>query len=605
VTAPWFTRRTLELSAVLSSLVACSESSSPAGSSAGSPTNQQAANGGATQVPAGASGSSETAQPPLLQPSDLRPGDSQPGEPDGWQVVFLDDFDNGINPENWEHEVNCWGGGNNEQQCYTARAENSFTQDGRLHIVAREESFSGPARNQDEPEYDPADTSATLPFTSARLRSKHRFDFKYGRVEVRAQLVGGQGMWPAFWMLPTDEVYGAWPASGEIDLLEAVNLGVANAANEIHGTLHYGLPWPEWSPHGASHAVTDDLTAAFHTFALEWEADEIRWFVDGVHYQTQLSEGWYNYIWQGQERGFGVAGPRAPYDQDFHLLLNLAVGGDFPGAPDSGWGQDRELLIDSVRVLQCARGNPDGSGCAGSIDAINPAVAVNADSDGPRTHFFSILEEGPNTLANGTAANGSAEPLLTFAPGSYQAAPGNVVSAFNPADAEHGLVWDITFNGTGNVYLSAVPAGSAAQAAPTSLALNGGAGWANVGELAFDLRVERREADTQFLVKLDSGYPNLGQIQIEAPPVGQWQHVAVRVADLLGNPGPGGTGLALTNVVNAFVFEPTGSARAHVLIDNVRLSCSVSVNPLPWQTDTTCGLGVATIAPAAPSSTSR
>jgi beta-glucanase (GH16 family) len=523
-----------------------------------------------------------------------------------WALTFSDEFDtpvdgrvgSGIDPAKWAHEVNCWGGGNDEQQCYTARSENSFVEGGSLHIVAREEAYSGPAVNDDDPGYDPADTSSTLPFTSARLRSKGLYDFKYGRVELRAQLVGGRGMWPAFWMLPSMGVYGAWPASGEIDVLEAVNLDVEGVPREVHGTLHYGLPWPQWSPHGASRPAPEAVTSTFHTYALEWEADEIRWFVDGAHYQTQRSEGWYNYIWKGRDVGFEIASPRAPYDQEFHLLLNLAVGGNFPGPPDSGWSAARELVIDYVRIYQCSSGNEDGTGCAGLADPVDPSIEVNRDLDSPRVQGYAVLADGPATLPSTTGAPAA----LTFLPGFYAATEGNVASEFVDGGGEHGSVWDVTFNGPGNVFLTAALAGAAPT--PSAVALEGGAGWANVGELSFDLFVDSLAPDTRLLAKLDSGYPNLGQALLEGLPVGEWVHVALRVADLLSSPEPTGAGLDLANVVNVFVLEATGSAQAHVRIDNVRLSCAVNGNPLPWQSDTTCGIGLRSTTPVAPTDVS-
>jgi hypothetical protein len=125
-----------------------------------------------------------------------------------------------------------------------------------------------------------------------------------------------------------------------------------------------------------------------------------------------------------------------------------------------------------------------------------------------------------------------------------------------------------------------------------------------MGELSFDLFVESRATDTQFLAKLDSGYPNLGQVLLEELPLGEWAHVAVRVADLLQSPEPSGSGLDLANVVNLFVLEATGSAQAHVRIDNVRLSCAVNGNPLPWQTDTACSVGLRTTTPVSPTDVS-
>ncbi|HCB15477.1 MAG TPA: glycosyl hydrolase family 16, partial [Alteromonas sp.] len=122
-----------------------------------------------------------------------------------WQLVWSDDFDgSAIDSAKWTHEVNCVGGGNNEQQCYTDDPANSYVADGMLHIVAL-----------------PAEEGAEKPYTSARLNTRYKGDFKYGRFEMRAKLPSGQGSWPAFWMLPTDYVYGGWPKSGEIDIMEA------------------------------------------------------------------------------------------------------------------------------------------------------------------------------------------------------------------------------------------------------------------------------------------------------------------------------------------------------------------------------------------------
>ena len=161
-----------------------------------------------------------------------------------WQLVWSDDFDGtSIDATKWTHEVNCQGGGNNEKQCYTDSSDNSFVSDGILHIVAL-----------------PAAEGAEKPYTSARLNTKGKADFKYGRFEMRAKLPSGQGSWPAFWMLPTDEVYGGWPRSGEIDIVESVNLKVTNAdgaaESNVYGTLHYGREWPNNDSSGKAYGST-------------------------------------------------------------------------------------------------------------------------------------------------------------------------------------------------------------------------------------------------------------------------------------------------------------------------------------------------------------
>ncbi|MCB0293988.1 MAG: glycoside hydrolase family 16 protein, partial [Calditrichaeota bacterium] len=125
----------------------------------------------------------------------------------GWQLVWHDEFDGTrIDGNKWEHEVNAQGGGNNELQYYTARPVNSFVKDGVLTIQALQESYTGPEGTRD--------------YTSARMRTLNKGDWRYGRFDIRAKLPYGQGLWPAIWMLPTDWVYGGWAASGEIDIME-------------------------------------------------------------------------------------------------------------------------------------------------------------------------------------------------------------------------------------------------------------------------------------------------------------------------------------------------------------------------------------------------
>ncbi|MFT6101285.1 MAG: beta-glucanase (GH16 family) [Arenicella sp.] len=526
----------------------------------------------------------------------------------GWREVWADEFNaSQIDLSNWSHEVNCQGGGNNEQQCYTARAANSFVADGKLHIVAKEEAFSGPAQVDDDPSYDPNDTSVTLPFTSARLRSKGKADFTYGRMEIRSKLAAGQGMWPAIWMLPTDSVYGGWPSSGEIDIMEAVNLGTG-APNEIFGTLHYGLKWPQWEIHGAPRLMDANPADDFHVYAIEWDEDEIRWYVDGEHYQTQNSEGWYNYIWQGQQTGFGVANPRAPFDQNFHMILNLAVGGGLPGNPDINWPQDRNMLVDYVRVYECKKArkgkhkhNHKGKdkhdhkgkhnhkhkgkgkksrGCS----IVDDTVQLNAGVGAPAISDFLIFSDGVETLDLGSVSN-------TVVPGHFDNETGLVSQSVSD-------VWDIYFGGAGNVFLTAEDM-SDVEGFDTGVNLAGGYGWANNGEIEFDMLVVNAEPDSQFTVKLDSGWPNLGEKIIDMPPIGEWQHVAVSVADLLANPNPNGGGVNLSDVLNLFVLDYSGSG-ASVQLDNIRLQCAVNSEPEPWQLDPVCSIApkVASVAPS-------
>ena len=251
----------------------------------------------------------------------LRPPRTQPPI---WQMVWDDEFNEStIDLSKWEHEVNARGGGNSELQYYTDRPENSYLENGRVVMRALQEHFTGP--------------EGTREYTSARLRTKNKGDWKYGRFETRAQLPYGKGLWPAIWMLPTDHIYGEGTASGEIDIMELLG----HEPNKVYGTLHYGAEEPNNISSGDSYTLpTGDFSDDFHVFALEWEPTEIRWYVDDTLYQTQTK--WYT----------TNAPYPAPFDQRFHLLLNVAVGGSWPGSPNATTVFPQTMTVEYVRVFK-------------------------------------------------------------------------------------------------------------------------------------------------------------------------------------------------------------------------------------------------------------
>lgn len=239
-------------------------------------------------------------------------------------LVFSDEFDaTRLDPEVWFFEsgdgsqYGIPGWGNNEQQWYLP--DSAQLNGGNLVITARRESSNG--KN----------------FTSARINTRNRFAFRYGRIEARIRLPGGQGLWPAFWLLPQENVYGTWAASGEIDIVEAVNLG-ATGGNTVYGTIHYGGAAPANVFSGEQYVVATDATADFHVYALEWDVNELRWYVDDVLYAVRNS-------WSTTGAPFP-----APFDQTFYILFNVAVGGNFPGAPASGTQFPVAMEVDYVRV---------------------------------------------------------------------------------------------------------------------------------------------------------------------------------------------------------------------------------------------------------------
>ncbi|MFK8114904.1 MAG: family 16 glycosylhydrolase [Rubripirellula sp.] len=239
-------------------------------------------------------------------------------------LVWQDEFDgDSLDYSQWEIEVNAFGGGNQELQIYTDRKANVRVENGNLVLEAHRDNtnISGTKRE----------------YSSGRVRSKNRGDWKYGKIEVRAKLPKGAGIWPAIWMLPTEDHYGGWAASGEIDIMELRG----SEPDTVLGTLHYGPSWPDNIYSGGAFQLKSGTFADdFHTFAVEWREGEIKWFIDGKHFQTQND-------WSTSGGEFP-----APFDQKFHLLLNLAVGGGFVGPVDDKTVFPQRMLIDYVRIYQ-------------------------------------------------------------------------------------------------------------------------------------------------------------------------------------------------------------------------------------------------------------
>ncbi len=236
----------------------------------------------------------------------------------GWYLVWNDEFNGlAVDSAKWSYEVNGNGGGNNELQYYTEGFQNSYVDSGALTIVAKKESYLGKQ------------------YTSARMRTKYKGDWTYGHVEIRAKLPWGKGTWPAIWMLPTDWEYGGWPASGEIDIMEHVGYD----QNVIHGSTHCQKYYFKIGTQKSGTVKIANASTEFHTYTVEWFSDRIDFFVDGTKYFTSWDDG---SGWQGW-----------PFIKRFHLILNIAVGGDWGGAQ----GIDnsifpQKMVIDYVRVYK-------------------------------------------------------------------------------------------------------------------------------------------------------------------------------------------------------------------------------------------------------------
>ncbi|KXF82814.1 glycoside hydrolase family 16 protein [Enterovibrio coralii] len=472
-----------------------------------------------------------------------------------WTLVWNDEFSgDAIDKSKWSHEVNCYGGGNNERQCYTKRKVNSFVEDGKLHIVARDYQFTGPSDPEGKSRH-----KATLPFTSARLRTMNKGDWKYGRFEVRAKLPFGQGTWPAIWMLPTDYVYGGWAASGEIDIVEAVNLkaptdelGAEPGKEEarIHGTIHYGRGWPDNVSTAAEYHLPDDVNPAdgFHTYSIEWEEGEMRWYIDDIHYATQRSDGWYS---QYKEGGKWVTGPNdAPFNQRFHMILNLAIGGSWASNANEG-GIDPDIFpqtmeVDYVRVYECSKDPVTGKGCA----TVSDDAQFVAGTPAPE-----IIIPGPD-YATGPVFTLYEDSLDKHLRSKEYDPQFKVYTETKQVDGRGNVLAIKKTGDTGNFYFETPE-------------VNMGE-WMSGGDLVFDLLVEESAPNAGLMVKMDSGWPNTSDIDVALPPKGQWKQVRINVADLIenGNRFAPGAKANIESIKNIFVIEPTGPMVLN--IDNVR-----------------------------------
>ncbi len=240
----------------------------------------------------------------------------------GYNLVWSDDFNGtSLDDKAWSFDngdgcPNSCGWGNNELEYYTSRPDNLFFQDGKMIIEAKQETMGGRI------------------YTSAKIKTQSKKTFKYGRIDIRAKLPIGKGIWPALWLMPQDNVYGTWPKSGEIDMMEAIGSEPAR----VLGTLHYG-PGPGSTYISKNYLLTSGtFNDEFHVFSMEWKQDIIKLYVDNNLFSTVTKAD--------------VGNNTYPFNEQFFLIVNLAVGGNLPGNPDASTYLPQWLIVDYVRVYQ-------------------------------------------------------------------------------------------------------------------------------------------------------------------------------------------------------------------------------------------------------------
>lgn len=257
-------------------------------------------------------------------------GDSSDTQKDlsyeGYTLNWADEFDgDSLNRDDWNVELHEPGWVNAELQQYVDSKENIQVKDGNLVIQ--------PVKTVDE--------SGKATYTSGRVNTQGKRNFKYGLFEAKVKVPTGMGYLPAFWMMPTDEnLYGQWPRCGEIDIMEVMGQDTKKAM----GTIHYG------NPHGQKQGEyvlkNGDFSSQWHTFSVEWEPGKIVWYVDGIKFHE--ANDWYS-----TTEGQGTVAYPAPFDQKFYMILNLAIGGSWVGYPDETTTyEDQSFVIDYVRAYQ-------------------------------------------------------------------------------------------------------------------------------------------------------------------------------------------------------------------------------------------------------------
>lgn len=236
----------------------------------------------------------------------------------GYTLAWSDEFEGtALNTSDWTRETGGHGWGNQELQYYTNRTDNAYLTDGKLVIEAKEESFNG------------------SDYTSARLITQSKKTFTFGRIDIRAILPEGQGIWPALWMLGQNFGEIGWPACGEIDIMELVG----HEPSTTHGTAHWGPQGQSHSNYKGEHYAIggEKFSEKYHVFSLIWEANSIKWLVDdNEFFSLSPSDVNGNY----------------PFNSDFFFIFNIAVGGQWPGSPDATTQFPQRMYVDYVRVFQ-------------------------------------------------------------------------------------------------------------------------------------------------------------------------------------------------------------------------------------------------------------
>lgn len=549
-----------------------------------------------------------------------------------------------------QHGLTGWG--NNELQFYRGEGDNIEVRDGKLIITAQRHPSGLDLTEQD---VDGNDVTNSFDYTSARLRTEGRLDITYGRIEASIKLPDDAGLWPAFWTLGSEpSAYGVWPARGEIDIMEHFG---RSSPNSIGGAVHYGMEVPQnevssatfnfpavasniepestacvafvedtdgnktctlvdnaVNPDGLDCLSFDsagsctetldrcllttpcprgDPTDGFHTYAIEWDAEQIRWFVDGLHYFTVRAETYWAYGYQSLQQGFFGAGrPSAPFDVAQHLLLNMAVGGNpLNGEVPDGSFMSADMEVEYVRVYQCPINAATGVGCRNSIDNINifREFEVPANEASPVTASLDlysagplVLFESPNDKILQLLIDDASSDLTIQEAGSIDGSRTNVlrIQDFGGDAGVSGSV-ALVDSGAGDFRINGIGTSD-----------NSGSFG---GEILFDIYIDSANTDLASPLEIGMGSPGarrfyplaLGRGDL---PKDEWTRISIKISDIIAvrQGDADQTMVDILATTELIVVQPTGLA--NVDIDNITFRCGsptacgiVSAASLPLQ----------------------
>jgi beta-glucanase (GH16 family) len=349
------------------------------------------------------------------------PGNLQAQALPGWDLVWADEFSqadgSSPNPANWGYDLGGGGWGNGEWQYYTSRTNNARIQGGQLVIEARQESYAGSN------------------YTSARLLTRDKWDWTYGRMEARIKVPRGQGIWPAFWMLGDNIGSVGWPTCDEIDIMEHIG----REPKKVYGTIH-GPGYSGGEGIGGSYTFVPDVADDFRVFAIEWQTNLIRWYVDGIQYFAASPAS--------------LGGDTWVFDHPHFIILNVAVGGYWPGYPDGTTVFPQQMLVDYVRVYTATNNTlpPTNSGVLlnGNFETGGLAPWIGNAGGNANTLGGTIVDLNGlvwNPAINGPNTQGIKNPTFgTYSCkvyGDYTGGP-NSTGFYQDVDALPGSVWTAT-----------------------------------------------------------------------------------------------------------------------------------------------------------------